>query len=1218
MRKKNSIGQPTGTTRGSKATLQAADTVAKESYHENSNETAPAAHRLMSVSYFSVQPASELHEGQVSLSHGYIPHTAMKEALPPAYTVWDQFSQELPNYIKKGSERLEIQALPVLHAQNNIELPDAYLSRAAAILGNAAHAYYYNQRHGSDQISDPLPDSIRVPWEEVNQRIGRALPEYEPGKLKASRSHYDTFLCNWRLNDAVILDGESNVDVQLDDLELQHVVFSTRDESVFNRTILLMEMRFAPAIRYMLNALTATVAQKDEQLIEALRNITYIVEKVTEALIYIDPNQYSKYHVDQSVWARTVAKFDGSIPGGLPGLGAGLLPLFHTLDCFIERYDYNTTLGEDMLKKRQMQPRPVAFFLNALRMDLAKHSLRNYVQQSNNQTLKNQYQSFMDAYVGREGLLDAHALKAYGYLKLTFRAGRLETTGGNTASAIAQSETQRPLHKAFLAAEKERLERHTSYPQFAPRVETTHISSNTAVIKLDAREAGLDFEPGDRCAILPQNSAREITLFLKDFHLDAQQTIVLNEEWHQYLAKEWNIHISSLLWGELLKYADLTFTRKFHPAGAEMTIETISPLTARLFSVSPLTNSEHISLTVGKRTYTENDVEHEGVASSYLLNDTNPVRIKKLPAKFFRLPQNNQTPILMFAAGTGISPFVGFLESRRNVAFSGKNWLFYSVANHDSFFHADAIAAAIQENRLDLSVIFSREHLNRARFDRSTQSFQYYQENGSHIDAMIREQAKEIADLILNENAHIYVCGGAGFANSIDSALSQALKLAIPNDNERSIYMRSMVADHRYNNDIFTPPNMVTVNHSVHSQKPLYRSEIATHNKPNDSWMILNGVVYDFSHYMHIHPGGQKIIKVNAGVDGSDDYNQIGHAIAPQIEAVVRQYALGNVLKPVFLQQKNTTLYHNALRFLESIVEMENTLANNTEFFDNNHAPALWRDVYGVFVQANLVPYVKQETSPTTSRYDIGFLLSDLCDQLSLSDDNLIKNYNQLANSAKICAVSIREIALNQLSDSHREYLRNVAQSVTQQTFAFVEGIKIKLIAMMQEMETLGDNYELEVLREHIRSLENHISNYSYIVNHIHTATKAWYTRIRPEAPSLMDNQQASAFAFTHSVGSGVCPYGFKSKAIPPQTRASIIEYPKHPNAYSNSTFSFFKKSPRILLPAAMIGVIASFSDYPPISAAIIILLAAYSSYAIEQLRAERRQEPDENHLRLA
>ena len=36
------------------------------------------------------------------------------------------------------------------------------------------------------------------------------------------------------------------------------------------------------------------------------------------------------------------------------------------------------------------------------------------------------------------------------------------------------------------------------------------------------------------------------------------------------------------------------------------------------------------------------------------------------------------------------------------------------------------------------------------------------------------------------------------------------------------------------------------------------RKEVAMHNKSSDLWCVIDGVVYDLTHFRHEHPGGEK------------------------------------------------------------------------------------------------------------------------------------------------------------------------------------------------------------------------------------------------------------------------------------------------------------------------------------------------------------------------
>ena len=54
----------------------------------------------------------------------------------------------------------------------------------------------------------------------------------------------------------------------------------------------------------------------------------------------------------------------------------------------------------------------------------------------------------------------------------------------------------------------------------------------------------------------------------------------------------------------------------------------------------------------------------------------------------FRLPRDSALPVIMIGPGTGVAPFLGFLEHRRNqrqngTAVPGKAWLFFGCRHPD-------------------------------------------------------------------------------------------------------------------------------------------------------------------------------------------------------------------------------------------------------------------------------------------------------------------------------------------------------------------------------------------------------------------------------------------------------------------------------------------------------------------------------------------------------
>ncbi|PHH80806.1 hypothetical protein CDD80_6896 [Ophiocordyceps camponoti-rufipedis] len=54
--------------------------------------------------------------------------------------------------------------------------------------------------------------------------------------------------------------------------------------------------------------------------------------------------------------------------------------------------------------------------------------------------------------------------------------------------------------------------------------------------------------------------------------------------------------------------------------------------------------------------------------------------------------------------------------------------------------------------------------------------------------------------------------------------------------------------------------------------------QVATHNTPEDTWLVIHGKVYDLTKYMIDHPGGPEIINETAGLDASENFDNAGHS----------------------------------------------------------------------------------------------------------------------------------------------------------------------------------------------------------------------------------------------------------------------------------------------------------------------------------------------------
>ncbi|KAJ2850771.1 hypothetical protein IWW36_001666 [Coemansia brasiliensis] len=128
-----------------------------------------------------------------------------------------------------------------------------------------------------------------------------------------------------------------------------------------------------------------------------------------------------------------------------------------------------------------------------------------------------------------------------------------------------------------------------------------------------------------------------------------------------------------------------------------------------------------------------------------------------------------QRPVLMVGPGTGVAPFIGFLEQRfkelqQSADAAPFTWLFFGCRSSvlDYLFKADIQQFVDNKTLSRLSVCFSRDSDARAQLAAE----KYVQ------DAMLKH-ADEIADLMLNQNALLFVCGDAkGMGKDVNDALA--------------------------------------------------------------------------------------------------------------------------------------------------------------------------------------------------------------------------------------------------------------------------------------------------------------------------------------------------------------------------------------------------------------------------------------------------------------
>ncbi len=295
----------------------------------------------------------------------------------------------------------------------------------------------------------------------------------------------------------------------------------------------------------------------------------------------------------------------------------------------------------------------------------------------------------------------------------------------------------------------------------------------TLHIELDAN---LPFEPGDSAGIMPVNTSdlvnevlsvtgllhdekveikgSEISIFealKRDFELSKLTTDVVK----RYLEFAPNEQLTSILQSQvqLQDYLDgKDIIDLFHDFPVKLLaqdlIKILRPLQPRLYSISssPKANPGELHLAVGVVEYQKRGRIRRGTCSNYLSEfkgseNKIAVFIEKNPN--FRLPENDETPIIMVGAGTGIAPYRAFVQHREQAAKQGKSWLVFGNRNFETeFLYQTEWQKFLKSGALSkMDVAFSRDTDKRVYVQHKLQ------ENGAEIYRW------------LEDGAHFYICG---------------------------------------------------------------------------------------------------------------------------------------------------------------------------------------------------------------------------------------------------------------------------------------------------------------------------------------------------------------------------------------------------------------------------------------------------------------------------
>jgi sulfite reductase (NADPH) flavoprotein alpha-component len=350
-------------------------------------------------------------------------------------------------------------------------------------------------------------------------------------------------------------------------------------------------------------------------------------------------------------------------------------------------------------------------------------------------------------------------------------------------------------------------------------------TKETRHIEVSLEDSGLDYRPGDALGVVAQNDPAVAAALIDELGLSADAPVSLKGSelgLGQALTEALEVTVATPRfveqWAKVTDAAELTalaapdqraartaFLREHHvldivrrfPAPgieAEALVAGLRPLQPRLYSIasSLAAAPDEAHLTVSTVRYALHELPRTGVASGHLAGLTDedatiPVYIQ--PNELFHLPDDDDVPIIMIGAGTGVAPYRAFMQEREARGARGRSWLFFGERNFRSDFLYQVEWQALLKQRVltRLDLAFSRDAGPK-----------------TYVQDRLRRQAHDVYAW-LEDGAHVYVCGdAAAMAPDVHATLAGIVgEVGGLSADAAEEYLATLKRDRRYLLDVY-------------------------------------------------------------------------------------------------------------------------------------------------------------------------------------------------------------------------------------------------------------------------------------------------------------------------------------------------------------------------------------------------------------------------------
>lgn len=124
----------------------------------------------------------------------------------------------------------------------------------------------------------------------------------------------------------------------------------------------------------------------------------------------------------------------------------------------------------------------------------------------------------------------------------------------------------------------------------------------------------------------------------------------------------------------------------------------------------------------------------------------------------FIMPTDPATPFVMCGPGTGVVPFLGFIQEREiQKTGLGEAILYFGCRERDSdFIYRDEMAAAADKKIISaLHIALSREK----------------NEKKTYVQNMIEKDSEKVKEILLERNGQFFICGSTSMGKDVNNLL---------------------------------------------------------------------------------------------------------------------------------------------------------------------------------------------------------------------------------------------------------------------------------------------------------------------------------------------------------------------------------------------------------------------------------------------------------------